>query len=312
MDNSATPTIEQRPGRYTLRGFVNRTLLYGILTFGAIVAIIPFFWMASNSLMTIGETINKQWLPGSLQFDNYRIAWEEAQFGKYFMNSVIITFTTIIGLLVTSILAAYAFARIRFVGSNLIFTLLLATLMIPESVILIPNFLMVRGEILPLPQFSAQFPALSAFPWLYFGGSWINTLASLSVPFMGSAFSIFLLRQFFITIPDDLWDSAQIDGAGHLRFLVQICLPISRPAIMTVTLLTFIGSWNAFLWPLIVTTKATWRPLMVGLWTFVSEAGPETHLLMAGAVITIVPMLVLYFITQKSFTEGIATTGLKG
>jgi len=272
-----------------------RILLYLILVLGAAIAVLPFFWMVSTSFMTLGETINRQWIPKALQFENYVEAWTEAKFAKYFLNSVIITFTTVAGLLVTSTLAGYAFARIRFFGRDFIFATLIATMMIPESVTMIPNFLMIRGDILPLP-----------------GGSWLNKLPSLTVPFMANAFSIFLLRQFFIKIPDELWDAARMDGAGHLRFLVQIVLPISKAPIMTVLIFGFIGSWNAFLWPLLVTTKDTWRPLMVGLWTFVTEAGPQTHLLMAGAVITVIPILILYFLTQKQFTEGIATTGLKG
>jgi len=272
-----------------------RLILYLILILGAIVAILPFFWMVSTSLMTLGETINRQWLPKVPQFENYSEAWTEANFAKYFFNSVIITFVTIAGLLTTSILSGYAFGRIKFFGKNVLFALLLATMMIPESVTMIPNFLMIRGDILPLP-----------------GGSWLNTLPALTVPFIANAFSIFLLRQFFMRIPDELWDAARMDGAGHFRFLIQICLPISKAPVLTVMIFAFIGSWNAFLWPLLVTTRAVWRPIMVGLWTFVSEAGPETNLLMAGAVITIIPILILYFLTQKQFTEGIATTGLKG
>ena len=282
----AIPTFHLQPGRL---------VLYLILIVGAVVAILPFFWMVSTSFMTLGETINRQWIPKIPQFGNYLTAWEDADFSKYFLNSMIITFTTIAGLLTTSILAGYAFARIHFFGRNLIFALLLSTMMIPESVTMIPNFLMIRGDILPLP-----------------GGSWLNSLQALTVPFMANAFSIFLLRQFFIKIPDDLWDAARMDGAGHLRFLVQVVLPISKAPILTVLIFAFIGSWNAFLWPLLVTTTATWRPLMVGLWTFVTESGPQTHLLMAGAVITVIPILILYFLTQKQFTEGIATTGLKG
>lgn len=277
-----------------------RLTLYAILTIGAIVSIIPFFWMVSTSFMTLGETINKMWLPKSLQFINYEEAWTEAKFAKYFLNSVIITFTTLAGLVITSILAGYAFGRIKFFGRTVIFTILLATMMIPESVTLIPNFLMVRGDILPLPGLP---------DW---NGSWLNELPALTFPFMANVFSIFLLRQFFIQIPDELWDAARIDGAGHLRFLIQIVLPISKAPIMTVIIFGFIGAWNAFLWPLLVTTTPAWRPLMVGLWTFVTEAGPETQLLMAGAVITLVPVLILYFFTQRQFTEGIATTGLKG
>lgn len=272
-----------------------RIILYVILILGAILAIIPFFWMVSTSFMSLGETIQRRWLPSALQFENYTEAWTEARFYKYFLNSVVVTATTIVGLLFTSVLAGYAFARIKFFGRELIFALLLSTMMIPESVTMIPNFLMIRGNIIPLP-----------------GGSWLNTLQALTVPFMANAFSIFLLRQFFIKIPDDLWDAARMDGAGHLRFLVQIVIPLSKAPMMTVLIFAFIGSWNAFLWPLLVTTRETWRPLMVGLWTFVTEAGPETNLLMAGAVITVIPILILYFLTQKQFTEGIATTGLKG
>ncbi len=273
----------------------SRLILYGILVLGAVVAIIPFFWMVSTSLMTLGETINRQWLPKTPQFKNYVEAWTEAKFAKYFMNSVIMTATTLAGLLTTSILAGYAFARIQFWGRQVIFTILLSTMMIPDSITMIPNFLIIRGDIIPLP-----------------GGTWLNSLPGLTVPFMANAFSIFLLRQFFAQIPWELWDAARIDGAGHLRFLTRVVLPISKAPVLTVLLFSFIGSWNAFLWPLLVTTRDTWRPLMVGLWTFVTEAGPETQLLMAGAVITIIPVLILYFMTQKQFIEGIATSGLKG
>jgi len=272
-----------------------RFIIYGILILGVFVAIIPFFWMISTSLMTLGETINRAWTPATPQFSNYVEAWTEAKFAKYFVNSVVITAITVLGQLVVSILAGYGFARIKFFGREVIFAILLASMMIPESVIMIPNFLLIRGQIIPLP-----------------GGTWLNTLQALTVPFWGSVFSIFLLRQFFVTIPSELWDAARLDGAGHFRFLVQVVLPLSKAVIMTVLIFSFIGSWNAFLWPLLVTTKDTWRPLSVGLWTFVSEAGPETQLLMAGAVITVIPVLILYFLTQKQFTEGIATSGLKG
>lgn len=283
----------QRPRHGSRAG--NKSLVYVILLIGAILALVPFFWMISTSLMTLGETINRKWLPAIPQAVNYIQAWNEAKFARYFWNSVIITSVTLIGLLMTSILAGYAFGRINFKGRNAIFAILLSTMMIPETITWLPNLMLVRGTIIPLP-----------------GGSWLNSLQALSIPFMANAFSIFLLKQFFSQIPPELWDAAQIDGANHFRFLTQICLPISKAPVMTVLLFGFIGSWNAFAWPLLVTTRETWRPLMVGLWTFVSEAGPETHLLMAGAVITLIPILVIYFLTQKQFTQGIATTGLKG
>ena len=286
-----TQRVEARPLHFTL----NRVLLYAVLVIGAVVAIFPFFWMITNSLMTLGETINRVWLPGVPQFQNYVDAWDQANFARYFWNSVVITTLTCVGLLVTSVLAGYAFARIHFVGRDVIFVLILSTMMIPESVTVIPSFLLVRGAIIPLP-----------------GGSWLNKLPALTVPFMANAFSIFLLRQFFAQVPNELWDAARMDGAGHLTFLAQVVLPISKAPIMTVLIFAFIGAWNAFMWPLLVTTTQTWRPLMVGLWNFMGEAGPQTNLLMAGAVITIIPILILYFVAQKQFTEGIATTGLKG
>ena len=288
--STRTVSHKGRAGR-----IIGRTLIYLVLIVGAIVAIFPFFWMISTSLMTLGETINRQFLPKVPQFQNFVEAWSTAKFGKYFLNSVLVTAGTLGGLLVTSILAGYAFARIEFKGRDLIFGLFLATMMMPESVTWIPNFLMIRGAIIPLP-----------------GGTWLNTYWALTVPFIANAFSIFLLKQFFAQVPKDLWDAARIDGCDHTRFLIQIVLPISKAPIMTVLLFGFTASWNAFTWPLLVTTNDTWRPMMVGLWTFVQEAGPQTHLLMAGAVISLLPILVIYFITQKQFTEGIATTGLRG
>jgi ABC-type glycerol-3-phosphate transport system permease component len=267
--------------------------LYLLLIIGTVLSIIPLLWMMSTSLMTLGETIQRQLLPSTPQWGNYVEAWRGANFQRYFVNTLIITLVTVSGMLVTSILAGYAFARINFVGRNIIFTILLTTLMIPEAVTLIPNFLLIRGDIIP---------------W----GSWVNRLQALTVPFMASAFMIFLLRQFFIRIPGELWDAARIDGASHLRFLLRIVIPMSTAPILTVALLSFISSWNAFMWPLIVTTTDVWRPLMVGIFRFNSEAGPQTHLIAAASVIIIMPIILLYFFMQKQFTNAFASSGLKG
>ena len=267
--------------------------IYLALLTGAIVSATPFLYMISTSLMTLGETINRRYLPASPQWANYTEAWSNASFDLYFRNSVLLSVITIAGVLVTSSLAGYAFARIKFPGRNVIFAILLSTLMIPGTVTFIPQFLLVRGDIIP---------------W----GNWIDTLPALTIPFLSTAFIIFLFRQFFAEIPNELWDAARLDGAGHWRFLAQVVLPMSRPVLTTGALLTFVNTWNEFLWPLLVTYTPRWRPLGVGLYTFINEAGPETHLLMAGSVITIVPVLIVYFFTQKQFTEGIATSGLKG
>ncbi len=273
---------------------IARVFTYLVLGFGVIVAIAPFIWMLNTSLMTRGEALNGSFLPRVPQWGNYQKAWNEANFAVYVKNSATIAAISITGMLLTCTPAAYAFARMKFYGKNFMFMLFLSTMMIPEMVVLVPNFLTVTwlGRIGPI--------------------EWIDNWPALTFPFMANAFSIFLLRQFFSQIPDDLWDAARIDGAGHLRFLVQIVLPISKAAMMTVIIFSFIGAWNALSWPMIVTNSDKWRPVAYGLSKFVTDAGPDMHLQMAGSVITIVPILLLYFLTQKQFTEGIATSGLKG
>jgi ABC-type glycerol-3-phosphate transport system permease component len=256
--------IKTKPKRRVfLRDLAQNGLTYTFLIIGALVAIVPFVWMISTSLMSLGEATGVRLFPSEIH----------------------ITF---------SVLAAYAFARIRFPGRDLIFGILLSTMMIPAMVLIIPNFLTVTwlGRIGPL--------------------SWINNWPALTVPFMGSVFSIFLLRQFFAQVPDELFDAAQIDGAGHMRFLIKVVIPLAKAPLMVIIVLSFMGSWNALAWPMLVTNSPDWRPISVGLMSFVEEAGQQIHLMMAGAVITIIPVLILYFITQKQFTESIARSGLKG
>ena len=271
-----------------------KIVTYLVLIVGAAVAIFPFFWMISTSVMSLGEAQGTRLIPSAIHLENYLNAWKEAKFSLYMWNSVRITLITLAGEMVVSVFAAYAFARIKFPGRDLIFALLLSTLMIPAMVTIIPNFLTVTwlGRIGPI--------------------KWINNWPALTVPFMGNIFSIFLLRQFFIQIPDELFDSAQIDGAGHLRFLWSIVLPLSKAPLMVIIVLSFIGTWNALAWPLLVTNSPDWRPVSVGLYSFIDEAGQMINLMMAGAFIVIIPVLVLYFFTQKQFTESISRSGLKG
>ncbi len=234
--------------------------------------------------------------------DNYYEAWTAASFRDYMWNSVRITAISLAGMLFVSTLAAYAFGRMKFPGRNLLFAVLLSTMMIPETVTMIPNYLTITGN-----------NPLLAFARDWFANYWYDNWPALTVPFMAGFFNIFLLRQFFAQIPDELWDAARIDGAGHMRFLVQVVLPLSKAPIMTVIIFGFIGSWNALLWPLIATRPGSdWLPISAGLQHFVQEAGPETHLWMAGSSISMLPVLILYFLAQRQFIEGIATTGLKG
>lgn len=267
---------------------------YLVLMLGAGVAIVPFLYTVSVSLMNLTEANGGAWLPSSPQWKNYIDAWNQANFSLYFWNSIRIAAITVAGEIVFCTLAAYAFARMEFWGKNLLFSLLLATLMLPEAIIWVPNFITVSwlGRVGPIP--------------------WINNWPALTVPFMASAFSIFLLRQFFMQVPNDLWDSAQIDGAGHLRYLIKVMIPLSKAALMTLVLFGFIGAWNALAWPILVTTTPDWRPVTYGFFAFIDEAGAQFHLQMAGSVITMAPVIVLYFFTQRTFIEGIATSGLKG
>jgi len=268
--------------------------LYVVLSLGSIVMVLPMYWTVAASFMSRAEAIATRWVPSQLRVENYINAWQEAQFSEYFVNSVIITTITVTGIVVFSSLAAYAFARMDFTGKNFLFSLLLATIFIPEMVLLLPNFLTVTwlGRIGPI--------------------SWVDNWPALTIPFMGNVFSIFLLRQFFAQIPSDLFDAAKIDGASHLRFLTSVVLPLSKAPLMTIIIFSFIGSWNALAWPLLVTNSADWRPIAVGLSVFLDEEQQRVHLQMAGAVITMLPVLTVYFFTQKQFTEGIALSGLKG
>jgi multiple sugar transport system permease protein len=271
-----------------------KAVTYIVLIIGAVISLIPFVWMISTSFKSLGEALGSSFFPSELHFENYVEAWQRARFSEYFINSVVIAAITLSGQVTFSIFAAYAFARIKFPGRDFIFGVLLSTMMIPAMVNIIPNFLTVTwlGRIGPL--------------------KWINNWPALTVPFMGSVFAIFLLRQFFAQIPDELFDSAQIDGAGHFRFLWQIAVPLSKASIMVIVVLSFIGTWNSLAWPMLVTNTPDWRPISVGLMNFVEEAGQHINLTMAGAFITIIPIMIIYFFTQRQFTESIARSGLKG
>jgi ABC-type glycerol-3-phosphate transport system permease component len=293
-------SIGQSRAFYLVTQIFQKSGIYIILIAWAFLAVVPFIWMLSTSVMTLGEAQGVRFFPSEIHLENYVEAWEVAEFAEYFFNSVQITAITLAGQLIVSVLAAYAFSRIRFPGRDAIFGIMLSTMMIPAMVLTIPNFLTVTwlGRI---------GKSICGDPC-----AWINNWPSLTIPFWGSVFSIFLLRQFFAQIPDELYDAAQIDGAGHFRFLWKVVIPLSKAPLMVIIVLSFMGSWNALAWPLLVTNSPEWRPIAVGLYSFVQEAGQKIHLMMAGAVITIIPILILYFITQKQFTESIARSGLKG
>ncbi len=273
-----------------LQNGLKRLGLHLILLAGAIYALFPFAWMVFTSLKSYVEAsaaeslLPKQWL-----FSNYLQAWNQVGiFPRYFANTLFMAVTTALGVLITSSLAGYAFARMRFPGRDVLFIILLSTMMVPFEVTLIPNFILMRQL------------------------HWIDHYQALIIPWTASAFSVFLMRQFFRSIPGELYDAAVMDGSNHLRFLVSIVIPLSKPALITSALFTFLGSWNSLMWPLLVTNSPELRPLQVGVATFITDAGTQVQLLLAAVTISVIPVIVLYLFLQRWFIEGIATVGIRG
>ncbi len=264
-------------------------MLYILLLAGCAIMLFPFFWMITTSFKTELEAMRfpPQWIPTSWHWENYPLAWSTAPFGRYFFNSFFIAIVSTIGEVFTTILAAYAFAKMRFFGKNVLFALLLGTLMIPGEMLLIPNYVTIYRL------------------------HWFDRYEALIIPWLVSVFGIFLLRQFFRSLPDELWDSARIDGCRRFRYLWQVVVPLSKPAILTVALFKFLGSWNAFQWVLMMTNSERMRTVPVGLTNFSTEIGTAYGQLMAASVLAITPVLILFFFTQKQFIQGVARTGIK-
>lgn len=269
---------------------IKKSLIYIVLILGAATMLIPFIWMLSTSLKTPGETVAMPpvWIPDSLRFGNYAEAFAAAPFGRYFLNSVFVTVLSTLGELITTILAAFAFAKIEFYGKNILFTLLIATMMVPGEILIIPNFVTLSNMGL------------------------INTYAALIVPYLASVFSVFMLKQSFESVPKELHYAAKVDGCSDFRFLWIVMVPLAKSSIVAITILKIIGSWNAFMWPLIVTNDRTLRTLPVGLQAFTTEAGTQYELLMAAATIVVIPMVIVYLFLQKYIIMGISKSGLKG
>jgi len=269
---------------------LRKILLVGVLSVLALSMLLPFLWMLSTSLMNDLEVYQfpPKFIPSVVRWSNYVEAMSLQPFGRYFLNSLIVAGVSVLGQLTFCSMAAYAFARLRFPARDKIFALYLSTMMIPAIVTIIPAFLIITT----------------------FG--WVNTYWALFTPTLSSVWGIFLLRQFFLTIPKELEDAARVDGASDLVVFFRVILPLSRPALATLAIFTFMGSWKDFLWPLIVTNRADMRTVEVGIASFNSLYETDWPHQMAATVVVMIPVIVIFLIAQKHFVRGITLTGLKG
>ena len=265
-------------------------VVYGILVLLALSMLVPFLWMVSTSMMNEQEVYQfpPKFFPSDLRWSNFVEAMTLQPFGRFFLNTIIVAFASVIGQLLFCSMAAYAFARLRFPFRDKIFSLYLGTMMIPAIVTIIPSFLLVNS----------------------FG--WMNTYWALFTPTVSSVWGIFLLRQFFLTIPRDLEDAARVDGASEFTIFWRIVLPLSKPALATLAIFAFMGSWKDFLWPLIVTNRIDMRTVEVGIANFSTLYQTDWPHQMAAAVVVMLPIVLVFFFGQKYFVRGITMTGIKG
>jgi multiple sugar transport system permease protein len=338
MDSAATISDRELNATYRARRAFGRAGLYVAVWVGIVIMIIPFFWMVSTSLKSPIEILEfpPTWVPTGhfvrgaeggweevyivstdpaagvatvvpvdggtervvreseitdrvrLRLKNYVEAWHQAPFARYYFNTILITLFVVAGVLITSSLAAYAFARMRFRGRDSVFMIFLSMMMVPQPVYIVPSYIVLVRL------------------------GWIDTYQALIVPWLAHIFSIFLLRQHFKTIPDDLYDAAIIDGCSRFAFLWRVMLPLSKAVLVAVVIFTIVGTWNSFLWPLVMTNTPEVRPLQVGLARFSQEQGTNHELMMAAATFSIAPLIVAYFFAQKQIIQSLATSGMKG
>lgn len=264
-------------------------LLHGVLYAAAFLTVAPFLWMALTAFKELPEILvyPPKWIPSRFITDNFVSAFQAAPFGRYYFNSIFVASVVTIGQIITCSMAAFAFARLQFWGRDVLFYVFLGTMMIPGQVVMIPSFMVLH--------------------WL----GWIDSYAALIVPGLASAFGTFLLRQFFLTIPRDLEDAARIDGCSRFGVLWKIILPLSKPALATLGIFTFMAVFNDFLWALVVISTEEMRTVQLGLAIFRDRYQTDWGQLMAASVTATLPILILFFFAQKYFIKGITLSGLK-
>ncbi len=266
-----------------------KLLIHAVLIAGAFVMVIPFLWMLTLSLKPVALTHQAPYLiPMHFEFANYEKAWQAAPFARYYFNSIVMTAGIVLGQVLLSSLAAYAFARLRFPGRDALFLVFLATMMVPFYVTLIPSYLIIDRL------------------------GWIDSYEALIVPRLVSAFGIFLLRQYYQGIPRELDEAAMIDGASRLGIWWRIILPLSGPGLATLGIFAFMFAWNDFLWPLVVINDPDMRTVQLGLAMFQGRYGTQWTLLMAGTVTATLPTLIVFLLGQRWFIQSVAQSGVKG
>jgi multiple sugar transport system permease protein len=303
-------TIDDRPRP------LKRLLLYGLLLFLAVSMITPLIWMLSTSLKPPGVPQSDFWPGSNPTLQNYARVFDEVPFGRYYFNSLFIALVVMFGQLLTSSLAGYAFARLEFPGRNKLFFAYLATMMIPGAVMMVPRFMMLTRAPIYLNEL---FDTTYFTNEQYFLGRWfagvpigVDSYFVLIVPMLFSPYGTFLLRQFFLGIPKELDEAAMIDGCSRFQIFRWIIVPLSKPALATLAVFTFMGSWRNFLWPLIMTNSQPMKTLPVGLADFQGQYQTDWPVLMAGAMLSIIPMILVFVFCQRFFVKGIQLGAVKG
>jgi multiple sugar transport system permease protein len=296
LEASGAEALPRRGLREILAGkkarhYIDHGLSHLVLLITGFLFFLPFYWLVSTSVKPNDELflLPPKWIPSRLVWENFPRAWNYIPFALYFKNTLYICAFNVVATIISCTLTAYGFSRIRWPGRDFLFMVLIATMMVPYQVTLVPTFLI--------------------FKWI----GWVGSFKPLTWPaFTGTPFFIFLLRQFYMTIPLELSESAKIDGASELRIFLQIMVPLTRPAMATVALFTFLWNWNDFLGPLIYLSRQEQFTISLGLRGFLTRFGAQWELLMAGTTITVLPIVVLFFLTQRTFIQGITLTGIKG
>jgi ABC-type glycerol-3-phosphate transport system permease component len=290
MDNTSLAR-QQRLGK--VAGYIG-------LVFVTLVIGMPMFWMLSSSLKTLQEiyTFPPQWIPTDPQWSNYREAWNAVPFGRFYINSIIITFFGASLQIICGTLCAYAFAFLHFPGKNWLFLLVLAALMVPGEVVILPNFLFFGNTVRD---------------WFNLEDNWVNTYQAIVLPGAATAFGTFLMRQGFMGLPRDVLDAAKVDGAGHLRTMFGIVLPMAKPIVFTFAMISIVNKWNDYLWPLIITRTTEMRPITVGVrLLYDAEGNNNWGVIMAGTTYVVLPLIIVYVFAQKFIIAGLTAGATKG